>query len=154
VLTTAKENFTKHTKAVVGGPFKSGLFHKTFFDRNPYLTEKDGAVYRNVSKSANDIKQVPFKPSHPGKKLLGNKDGAFSKYPAYSSEKYVANNDFKPEKRVVNNTGKLFTPQPWGKSKPQTSVINYNVGIKVNSTNFKTAANSYSTYNLRSISAC
>lgn len=54
-------------------------------------------------------------------------------------------------KRVVNNSGKLFTPQQGPKSKRQTSVIDYNVRVRVNSTNYR-QAQSFSTYNLNAIS--
>ena len=66
-----QENFQKHKKATVsgGGPFKNGKYHKEFFDRNPFLTEKDGPTYkeRKRSKSEGDLK--PFKPSSPPKKV-------------------------------------------------------------------------------------
>ena len=66
-----KENKAAHNKAMVSGPFKSGLFHKGFFDKNPYLTEKDSPINKEKpsrSKSESDLK--PFKPSSPPKKVF------------------------------------------------------------------------------------
>lgn len=82
---------------------------------------------------------------------MANVDGFFSKFPAHVTDQYKPLSNFKPVKRVVNSSGKLFTPQKGPKSKPQSSVINYNVAIKVNSNNFKNAL-SYNTYNLSAVS--
>lgn len=81
-----------------------------------------------------------------------NKDGCFSKYPNHSDDKYAPMTDYKPLKRVVNNSGKLFTPQQGPKSIRQPSVINYNVLVKVNPKTYR-QANKFSTYNLNLVSA-
>ena len=55
---------------MIDGPFKMGKYHKEFFDKNPFLTEKDGPVYKEKdkrSKSEADLK--PFKPSSPPKNV-------------------------------------------------------------------------------------
>ncbi len=55
---------------MVSGPFKSGKYHKEYFEKNPFLTEKDGPVLKEKekrSKSEADLK--PFKPSSPPKKV-------------------------------------------------------------------------------------
>jgi hypothetical protein len=83
---------------------------------------------------------------------MGNMDGFINKYPPHLDDPYKGKGDYKPLKRIVNNSGKLFTPQQGPKSKPQTSVINQNVAIKVNAKTFKTASN-YATYKLNAVSA-
>ena len=67
-------------------------------------------------------------------------------------EQYKGNLDYQPAKRIVNSSGKLFIPQPGPKTRPQNSVINYNVNLKLNRSNYKSFSN-YSTYNLGSVSA-
>ena len=67
-------------------------------------------------------------------------------------DQYKGNLEYKPSKRVVNNSGKLFYPQMGPKSRPQNSVINYNVALKVNSSNYRQNL-SYSTYNFKTVSA-
>ena len=69
------------------------------------------------------------------------KDGCFTKFPEYSTDLYKPITDYKPLKRVVNNSGKMFFPHEGPKSIPQVSVINYNVGIKVNQNTYKDAIN-------------
>lgn len=81
-----------------------------------------------------------------------NKDGCFTKFPSHMDDQYKGNLEYKPAKRVVNNSGKLFYPQQGPKSRPQNSVINYNVALKVNSSNYRQVSN-YSTYNLKAVSA-
>jgi hypothetical protein len=51
----------------VGTAFLSGKYHKVLFDKNVYLTEKDGAVNRELSRSKSDPSIKPFKPSSPPK---------------------------------------------------------------------------------------
>jgi hypothetical protein len=65
-------------------------------------------------------------------------------------DQYKGNLEYKPSKRVVNNGGKLFYPQQGPKSRPQNSVINYNVALKVNRSNYRTNTG-YSTYNLSAV---
>lgn len=54
-------------KAILGGPFKSGIFQKVYFDKNPYLTEKDGPVNKEKSRSKSESDLKIFKPSSPPK---------------------------------------------------------------------------------------
>ncbi|RNA17476.1 hypothetical protein BpHYR1_024365 [Brachionus plicatilis] len=145
----AREEAERHKKAVLGAAFKSGIYQKVYFEKNPYLTEKDGAVFKEKSKSKSLTDLKTFKFSSPPKSMA-NVDGFFSKFPGHMTDQYKPMSNYKPVKRVVNSSGKLFTPQKGPKSKPQSSVINYNVGIKVNSSNFKNALN-YNTYNLSAV---
>jgi len=67
----AKEAYQTHKKATLSGPFKSGKFHKVLFDTNPFLTEKDGATYKEKrSRSESDTKSTPFRPSQPPKTVI------------------------------------------------------------------------------------
>ena len=63
----SKEEYDAHKKAQVGTAFLSGKFHKVLFDKNVYLTEKDGPVNREMSRSKSDPSIKPFKPSSPPK---------------------------------------------------------------------------------------
>lgn len=83
---------------------------------------------------------------------MTNLDGFFTKFPNHMTDQYKPMTDYKPLKKVVNNTGKLFTPQKGPKSKPQSSIINQNVDIKVNASTYKNAL-SYTTYNLSAVSS-
>jgi hypothetical protein len=38
-----------------------------FFDKNPFLTEKDGPVNKELSRSKSEPNMKPFKPSSPPK---------------------------------------------------------------------------------------
>jgi hypothetical protein len=64
-----KDAMEKHKKSMVDGPFKAGMFHKVYFDKNPYLTEKDGAVYKPKSRSKSESDLKIFKPSSPPKNV-------------------------------------------------------------------------------------
>lgn len=83
---------------------------------------------------------------------MTNLDGFLTKYPTHMDDPWKSQVQIQPVKRIVNNTGKLFTPQQGPKSKRQISVIDYNVRVKVNPINYR-QAHSFSTYNLTSISA-
>lgn len=83
---------------------------------------------------------------------MANVDGFFTKFTPHMDDPWKPFVDSTPPKKVVNNTGKLFTPQQGPKSKRQTSVINYNVGVKVNANNYR-QAHKFSTYNLGAVSA-
>lgn len=62
-----KELLETHKKAQVGGPFKSGKFQKVFFDKNPFLSEKDGATYKDIKRSKSESTIKPFKYTSPPK---------------------------------------------------------------------------------------
>lgn len=83
---------------------------------------------------------------------MTNLDGFFTKFPNHMQDPFHPITDYKPIKKVVNSSGKLFTPQQGPKSKPQSSIINQNISVKINSNNFK-KADSYATYNLKAVSA-
>lgn len=145
----AREDQASHKKATVGAAFKSGKYHKEYFDKSPFYNEKDGKQFKD--KDGKKQAEKPFKFSSPPKSM-GNLDGFYTKFPGHMTDPWHAVNDYKPIKKIVNNTGKLFTPQQGPKSKPQESVINKNVKIHVNSKNFKNAM-SYSAYNLPAVQA-
>jgi len=84
---------------------------------------------------------------------MGNYDGFINKYPNHMDEPFKPMPVIKLEKKIVNNSGKLFTPQQRGKSKPQVSVIDYNILVKVNPKTYQKANQNYATYNLKSVSA-
>lgn len=84
---------------------------------------------------------------------MTNPDGYINKYPTHLDDPYKTRTLVPLEKKIVNNSGKLFTPQPRGKSKPQESILNYNVLVKVNPKTYRQAAQNYSTYNFHSVSA-
>jgi hypothetical protein len=84
---------------------------------------------------------------------MGNLDGFINKYPNHLDEPYKPRMLIKLEKKVMNNSGKMFTPQPRGKSKPQASIIDYNILVKVNPKTYRQANQNYSTYNFGTISA-
>ena len=84
---------------------------------------------------------------------MGNIDGYLNKYPNHLDEPYKPRMLIKPEKKVMNNSGKMFTPQQRGKSKPQASIIDYNIIVKVNPKTYRQANQNYSTYNFDSVSA-
>ena len=83
---------------------------------------------------------------------MGNLEGFFTKFPGHMQEPFKPQTDFKPSVRIVNNSGKLFTPHQGPKSKRQESVIQQNIKIKINRNNYK-SAEAFHTYNLKSVSA-
>ena len=83
---------------------------------------------------------------------MGNKEGFFTKFPEHKTDPWKPMTEIKPIKKIVNNSGKLFTPQQGPKSKRTTSVINQNVHLRVNAKTYKQAQN-YATYNLSAVSA-
>lgn len=150
--TEAKASYQSHKKATLSGAFLSGKFHKVLFDVSPFPTEKDGATFKEKrSKSEADAKLNPFRPSQPPK-TMGNLEGFINPFPGHKDDPYKPIHANQPLKRIVNNSGKLFTPQEGPKTKPQTSVLNYNIGVRVNNQNFKEASN-HSGYNLPAVSA-
>lgn len=83
---------------------------------------------------------------------MGNLDGFINPFPNHKGDLYKSKVEYEPIKKIVNNSGKLFTPQQGPKTKPQESVINYNIGVKINRSNYKDAM-SHNTYNLSAVSA-
>jgi hypothetical protein len=57
---------------MVGPAFKSGKFHQVVFDKNPFLTDKDGKTYKEntKSKSEADLTAKKFKPSSAPKTVM------------------------------------------------------------------------------------
>ena len=83
---------------------------------------------------------------------MGNLEGFINPFPNYKGDLYKNKPEYEPIKKIVNTSGKLYTPQQGPKTKPQESVINYNVGVKINKTNYRDALD-YHTYNLQTVSA-
>ncbi len=83
---------------------------------------------------------------------MGNMDGFLNPFPGHKENPYKPMTNYNPIKKIVNSSGKLFTPQQGPKSKPQESVINYNVGVKVNQKSYKDSLNQH-TDNLKAVSA-
>lgn len=67
-----KQSSEQHKKAMVGSSFKSGKFHQGYFDKNPYLTDKDGPVYRERTRSKSESDLKKFKPSSYPKTVITN----------------------------------------------------------------------------------
>lgn len=130
---TKKEN-ESHRKALKGGAFKLNMHPKSFFDENPYRTDKPIPPGKPKSDKLADIK--PFKPSSPGKKPAGMKAGTFDPYPSHSADHYKVK--VSRPVHVVNKTGKIFMPSAGPKSAPVNSVLNQNVVKAINNTNYNT----------------
>ena len=82
---------------------------------------------------------------------MGNLDGFINKFPGHKDDPYKPMTNYNPIKKIVNSSGQLFTPQQGPKSKPQESIINYNIAVKVNPNTYKDSL-SYNTYNLKALS--
>ena len=83
---------------------------------------------------------------------MGNMDGFINAFPGHKDDPYKPLTNYNPIKKIVNSSGKLFTPQQGPKTKPQESVINYNVAVKINQNSYKDALDHH-TYNLKAVSA-
>lgn len=130
---TKKEN-ESHRKALKGGAFRLNMHAKSFFDENPYRTDKPLPPLKSQSGKSGDVK--PFKPSSPGKKPAGMHAGTFDPYPSHSAEPFKVKNN--QPVHVVNKTGKIFMPSAGPKSAPVNSVLDQNVVKAINNTNYKT----------------
>jgi hypothetical protein len=69
-IETFKESYEKNKKATIGGAFKSGKFHAVYFEKNPYLTDKDGPVNRESKRSKSESDLKPFKQTSPPKTVI------------------------------------------------------------------------------------
>ena len=54
-----------HKKALTGGPFRLNMASRTYFDENPYKSEKALPPAKKTAEKKWDVK--PFKPSSPSK---------------------------------------------------------------------------------------
>jgi hypothetical protein len=62
-----KELLESHKKAMVSGPFKSGKYHKVFFEKNPFYTDKDSPINKELRRTKSETDVKPFKPTSPPK---------------------------------------------------------------------------------------
>lgn len=133
----AKDNLRKemdaHKNSIKGGAFKLNMHPRTYFDENPYRSDRPSRPGAREAERPKDVK--PFKPSSPGKKPAGSKAGTFDAYPSHSVDPYKVKNG-RPV-HVVNKTGKTFMPSAGPKSAPVNSVLNQNVVKEVNNQNYK-----------------
>ncbi|KAL5018600.1 hypothetical protein ScPMuIL_004322 [Solemya velum] len=129
-----KKEIEIHKNATKGGAFKLNMHPKTFFDQNPYASDRpSGGRREGGSTKKLDVK--PFKPSSPGKMPGGMKAGTFDPYPSHSADTYKVK-VHRPI-NVVNKSGKTFTPSQGPKSVPTCSIINQNVVRSINSQNYR-----------------
>ena len=61
-----KEN-EAHRKALKGGAFKLNMHPTTYFDGNPFKSDRPLPPAKSEKSAKPDVK--PFRPSHPGKKV-------------------------------------------------------------------------------------
>ncbi|EDO34007.1 predicted protein [Nematostella vectensis] len=125
-----KKEMDTSGKQMKGGAFKLNLHPKSYFDGNPYKSDRPLPPVKDGRKAKPDFK--PFKPSHPPKEIGGMKAGCFTSYPSHSED------PFQPKKKK-NGDGerKIFRPSQGPKSTPMKSIINQNVDRRINRLNFK-----------------
>ncbi|CAB4010018.1 Hypothetical predicted protein [Paramuricea clavata] len=116
-----------------GGAFRLNLHPKTYFDGNPYKSDKPLPPLKDA-KARPQIGK-PFKQSSPGKEIGGCKAGCFESYPSHSDDPY------QPKKTSADGSQakKIFRPSQGPKSTPFVSVIKENVDRRINVTNFRQA---------------
>ncbi|CAK8683127.1 cilia-and flagella-associated protein 96-like [Clavelina lepadiformis] len=128
-----RKELSTHKSMLKGGAFKLNLHPSTYFDKNPYRTDKSLGPSKGSSSKLPAVK--PFKPSSPPKKIGGAKAGTFDPYPSHSNDPYTV----KQRKSVIKNKeGKLFHPSPGNKSSPTRSVVAQNVIKSMHRDNYKT----------------
>ncbi|XP_028405049.1 UPF0602 protein C4orf47 homolog [Dendronephthya gigantea] len=128
-----KGDHEKSIKVRKGGAFRLNLHPRTYFDGNPYKSDKplpplkEGKTRPPIAK--------PFKQSSPGKEIGGCKAGCFESYPSHSDDPY------QPKKAAsdASQAKKIFRPTQGPKSTPFSSVIAQNVDRRINVTNFRQA---------------
>jgi len=64
----------------------------------------------------------------------GNKSGTFDVYPLHSVDEYRPKGK---AKKTPRRDGKLFLPNNYNKTRPQDSVVNQNVKLATNRSNYK-----------------
>lgn len=136
------KEFTKteneaHRKALKGGAFRLNMAAKSYFDENPFQSDRPLGPPKKDSASRSDVK--PFKPSSPGKHPAGLKAGTFDPYPSHSVDAY--NVRYMRPVHVVNKSGRTFVPSAGPKSAPISSVVDYNVVKSINRQNYRSVTN-------------
>jgi len=129
-----KRENDSHRKNLKGGAFKLNMSAQSYFDSNPYRSDRPLPPVKKGDGKGPEVK--PFKPSSPGKVPAGMKAGTFDPYPSHSVDHYNLKN-VRPV-HVVNKSGKIFMPSAGPKSAPVLSTTNHNVNKSVNVTNYKT----------------
>jgi len=130
----ARKVMAQHKGSLKGGAFRLNMHPQSFFDGNPFRTDKPlPPVRKTVSAGPKDLK--PFKPSSPGKKPGGGKIGTFDPYPSHSADAY--SNKIKRAVTVVNKSGKIFMPTPGPKSTPTHSIQEQNIVRSINVQNYR-----------------
>ncbi|CAH1794960.1 unnamed protein product [Owenia fusiformis] len=122
-----------HRKALKGGAFKLNMHAQSYFDANPYRSDRPLPPVKSSGGKRREVK--PFKQSSPPKSMAGMKAGTFDPYPSHSADPY--NVKITRPVHVVNKTGKIFMPSPGPKSFPMSSVVNTNVDRSMNKQNYK-----------------
>jgi len=122
-----------HRRKLKGGAFKLNMHASTYFDSNPYRSDRGLPPLKKEPAKASHVN--PFKPSSPGKVPAGMKAGTFDSYPSHSTDQYNVMNN-RPV-HVVNKSGKIFMPSAGPKSAPVLSTVNHNVSKSVNCQNYK-----------------
>ncbi|XP_071479298.1 cilia-and flagella-associated protein 96-like [Diadema antillarum] len=129
-----RKHLEQHKAALKGGAFRLNMHPKSYFDQNPYASDRPLPPLKAKISTKKDVK--PFRPSHPAKEIAGMKAGTFDPYPSHSNDPYRPKAKKGPP--PTNSSGKIFTPSPGPKSAPTSSIINQNVIRSINSTNFRT----------------
>lgn len=118
-------------------PFRLHNHPKTFFDGNPYRTDKPLPKSKPKAELSKKGIKTPFRPSHPPKAVGGCKAGTFESYPKHSEDRYTG--------KVMGVTGVrsdkgikvIFKPSPGPKSTPTRSTLDTNVTKSINRNNYK-----------------
>lgn len=115
-----------------GGAFRLNLHPKTFFDGNPYKSDKPLPPIKESKSNKAIVK--PFKQSSPGKEIAGCKAGCFETYPSHSDDPYQPKKSSSPG---GSQNKKIFRPSQGPKSTPYFSIMKQNVDRRINVTNYR-----------------
>lgn len=126
----------KKTNTITTKPFKLNNHAKTYFDSNPYRSDKPMAKSKPKSEAPKKVIKTPFRPSNPAKAVGGCKAGTFETYPKHSVDPYTGKRNL--EVRSDKNLKVIFHPSPGPKSTPTRSTLDVNVVKTVNRNNYKT----------------
>lgn len=132
-----KKELAAHKAALKGDSFKLNMHPKSYFDSNPYHTDKP--MSRKGSASITKKLDGPkFKPSSPGKRPAGCKAGTFDPYPSHSADPYKMK--IHRPVNVVNKSGKIFVPSQGPKTTPSVSIVDQNVMRTINIQNYRSVS--------------
>lgn len=134
-----RQNMEDHKKNTKGSPFKLNLHPKTFFDQNPYRSDKPIKAAKSVTATQPKlVVKTPFRPSNPGKQIAGCKAGTFEQYPNHSVDLYLGKNPIMFARSSKSGKHGIFHPSPGPKSTPTKSTLDQNVTRSMNRNNYKT----------------